>query len=128
ASQTQHRIAVNVREPASLEGDAGAIREALRNLVENAIRHTPPGTDIKVTVGPAGSIVVEDNGPGLVAESIPGLLQPFKKGSTTGQGAGLGLAIVKQAVELHRGHIQIGRSSGGGAKFSLNFGKCADAA
>jgi len=96
-------------------------REALRNLIENAIRHTPPGTEIKVTVGPAGSIVVEDNGPGVTAEAIPDLLQPFKKGSTSNEGAGLGLAIVKQAVELHHGHIEVGRSISGGAKFSLTF-------
>jgi signal transduction histidine kinase len=102
-------------------GDAAAIREALRNLIENAIRHTPSGTDRQVTVGPAGSIVVEDNGPGFGTQEIPDLLQPFKKGRDSGEGAGLGLAIVKQAVDLHHGHIEVGRSTTGGAKFSLTF-------
>ena len=121
ALRTQHHLALQVCEPTCVSGDAAAIREALRNLIENAIRHTPPGTEIKVTVGPAGSIVVEDNGPGVTAEAIPDLLQPFKKGSTSNEGAGLGLAIVKQAVELHHGHIEVGRSISGGAKFSLTF-------
>jgi signal transduction histidine kinase len=121
AMRSHHRLALQVCEPARVAGDAAAIREALRNLIENAIRHTPPGTDIKVTVGPAGSIVVEDNGPGVAAEAIPDLLQPFKKGSASNEGAGLGLAIVKQAVDLHHGQIEVGRSLTGGAKFSLTF-------
>ena len=121
ASRTGHRIDIDVEEPASVEGDAAAIREALRNLIENAIRHTPPGTSVRVRVGPAGSVVVEDSGPGLGGEAAEDLLQPFKKGHASTEGAGLGLAIVKLAVDLHHGVLQIGRSSSGGARFSLNF-------
>jgi signal transduction histidine kinase len=121
ASRTRHRVSLKVCDPACVAGDAVAIREALRNLIENAIRHTPNGTDIQVTVGPAGSIVVEDNGPGFGAQEIPDLLQPFKKGRDSGEGAGLGLAIVKQAVDLHHGRIEVGRSITGGAKFSLTI-------
>jgi signal transduction histidine kinase len=80
AAQTQHRLVLRVCEPAQFAGDASAIREALRNLVENAVRHTPPGTEVQITVGPAGSILVEDNGPGLVGEASSELVQPFKKG------------------------------------------------
>jgi len=120
-SRTGHKLSLKICEPALVAGDAAAIREALRNLVENAIRHTPSGTDIQVTVGPGGSIVVEDNGPGFGSQEIPELLQPFKKGRDSGEGAGLGLAIVKQAVDLHHGHIEVGRSSTGGARFSLTF-------
>jgi signal transduction histidine kinase len=121
ASRTKHRVSLKVCDPACVAGDAAAIREALRNLIENAIRHTPNGTEIQVTVGPAGSIVVEDNGPGFAAHEISDLLQPFKKGRDSGEGAGLGLAIVKQAIDLHHGHIEVGRSSAGGARFSLTF-------
>jgi len=120
-SHTQHQIALTVQEPAAIVGDAIAIREALRNLLENAIRHTPPGTHIAVTAGPAGSIVVEDDGPGLRDDLIPDLLQPFKKGTASSEGAGLGLAIVKQAVDLHEGTLKIGQSASGGAKFQLTF-------
>jgi signal transduction histidine kinase len=120
-SRTQHQIALTVREPAAIVGDAIAIREALRNLLGNAIRHTPPGTHITVAVGPAGSIVVEDDGPGLRDDLIPDLLQPFKKGGASSEGAGLGLAIVKQAVDLHHGTLKIGQSVSGGAKFHLTF-------
>jgi two-component system, OmpR family, sensor histidine kinase QseC len=121
ASQSQHQIAVCVHEPARVIGDSNAIREALRNLLENAVRHTPPGTLINVTAGPGGSIVVEDDGPGLTDDIVPDLLQAFKKGQASTEGAGLGLAIVKQAVDLHGGGLQIGRSASGGARFSLTF-------
>jgi len=121
ASRTRHHVSLKICAPACVAGDAAAIREALRNLIENAIRHTPSGTEIQVTVGPAGSIVVEDNGPGFATHEISDLLQPFKKGRDSGEGAGLGLAIVKQAIDLHHGHIEVGRSSTGGARFSLTF-------
>jgi len=120
AAQTQHRLVLCLHEPTEFAGDASAIQEALRNLIENAVRHTPPGTEVYVEVGPAGSILVEDDGPGLAAEAGT-LLQAFKKGAASGEGAGLGLAIVRQAVELHRGKLEIGRSSRGGAKFALSL-------
>jgi two-component system, OmpR family, sensor histidine kinase QseC len=119
AAGTDHKITVLVNEPARVAGDAAAVRETLRNLIENAIRHTPRGTHISVTAGPAGSIVVEDDGPGLAVDAIPDLLQPFKKGAASSEGAGLGLAIVKQAVDLHEGTLAIGRSALGGARFSV---------
>src|SRR5262249_52026721 len=119
AASTQHQLILKIRQPAQFTGDANAIREVLRNLVENAVRHTPSGTNVHITVGPMGSITVEDEGPGFDPEMAPDLLQPFKKGSSSGDGAGLGLAIVRQAVNLHRGSLQIGRSSHGGARFAL---------
>jgi len=121
AAQTEHRLVLRLCEPTRFVGDANAIREALRNLIENAVRHTPPGTQVHVEVGPAGSILVEDDGPGLATEACTDLLQPFKKGSASGEGSGLGLAIVRQAVELHRGKLEVGRSARGGAKFALSL-------
>ena len=57
ASATDHAIEVKVREPTKIAADAAAIHEALRNLIENSVRHTPPGTRVGVTVGPGGSIM-----------------------------------------------------------------------
>jgi two-component system, OmpR family, sensor histidine kinase TctE len=120
ASQ-HHKIDLRLRDPRKLRGDPVAVREALCNLVENAVKHTPAGTSILVTVGPDRTITVEDSGPGLASETSDQLFQPFRKGNPSTEGAGLGLAIVRQAVELHRGSIQVGRSSLGGAKFKLSF-------
>ena len=84
SAQTQHRLVLRLCEPTRFAGDGSAIREALRNLIENAVRHTPPGTEVYVEVGPAGSILVEDDGPELATEAGT-LLQPFKKGSASGR-------------------------------------------
>jgi two-component system, OmpR family, sensor histidine kinase QseC len=121
AAQTQHQLVLRVCEPARFAGDGRATREALRNLVENAVRHTPPGTEVRITVGPAGSILVEDNGPGLRGDASSELVQPFRKGQESNEGAGLGLAIVRLAVDLHGGKLEIGRSSRGGAKFAVTL-------
>jgi two-component system, OmpR family, sensor histidine kinase QseC len=121
AARTQHAIAVKVREPAEIVGDAVAIREAIRNLIENAVRHTPRGGQIDVSIGPGAAIVVEDDGPGFADEDVADLLQPFKKGVGLDDGSGLGLAIVKQVIDLHQGILEIGRSSRGGAKIVLIF-------
>lgn len=114
-------VQLHVHEPAHVSGDVMAIREAIRNLVDNAVKHTPQGTRIDVTVGPGGRIIVEDSGPGLDPEQVSDLLQPFKKGSDAGEGAGLGLAIVRQAVELHQGSLTVETAAGGGARFILQF-------
>jgi len=121
AATQGHKIDVRLGEPQKLRGDPGAIREALRNLLENAVKHTPAGTSICVTVGPETTVTVEDSGPGLATEIADQLFEPFQKGNTSAEGAGLGLAIVRQAVALHRGSIQVGRSSLGGAMFKLRF-------
>ncbi len=123
-----HTISLAVHEPAYVRGDEMAIREAMRNLIDNAVKHTPPGTNVDISVGPGGRIVVEDSGPGLVQTQVSELLQPFKKGKDASEGAGLGLSIVRQAVELHRGTLTVGPSHQGGARFELNFPDDQDAA
>jgi signal transduction histidine kinase len=120
ARAEQHEIDLNLQESGNVLGDPIAIREAVRNLVENAVRHTPAGTPIRVTVGPDCAITVEDGGPGLPALSWDQLFEPFHKGRRS-QGAGLGLTIVRRAVDLHRGSIEVGRSPLGGAMFHMRL-------
>lgn len=114
-------IDLKVQSPRIFKGDPASIYEALRNLVENAIKHTPPGTKIVITCGPAFSWTIEDNGSGLPEDNVQSLFEPFRSGRINGDGAGLGLAIVKQTMELHGGSIEVGRSSMNGAQFSLRF-------
>jgi len=122
AEAQDHKIDIRLNNPGRLRGDPVAVREALRSLVENAVKHTPAGTSVCVTVGPDSTITVEDSGPGFVSDTSDQLFQPFRKGNASAEGAGLGLTIVRQAVELHRGSIQVGRSSAlGGAMFKLSF-------
>jgi signal transduction histidine kinase len=114
-------INLNVVSPQIFKGDPSSIYEVLRNLLENAIKHTPSGTTINVTCGPGLSWTVEDDGAGLPEDNVQALFEPFHRGRTNGDGAGLGLAIVKQTMDLHNGTIKVGRSSLGGAQFSLRF-------
>jgi signal transduction histidine kinase len=116
-----HEIDLRLQEPGTVRGDPIAMRETIRNLVENAVKHTPAGTPISVTVGSGCTITVEDGGPGLPDQGWNRLFEPFQRGSRSKGGAGLGLTIVRRAVDLHQGSIEVGRSSLGGALFRVRF-------
>lgn len=129
ASARKCTIVMSSSEPQTFEGDPTAIYDALRNLLENAIRHTPQGSTVRITCGPGRIVRVEDSGPGFPSSTTPDLLfEPFIKGDASVDGAGLGLAIVKKAVELHNGTIDVGRSVLGGARVEVCFGGNAVAA
>jgi signal transduction histidine kinase len=121
AMKSEHRIELAVTGPAVLKADRFAIREALRNLIENAVKHTPPGTLVRVQIGPGSTMAVDDAGPGLDLATAHTLLEPFARGSTTSEGAGLGLSIVAQAASLHGAEITITRSDLGGTRFEIRF-------
>jgi len=121
ASAHGHQVNLHLQEAQTVRGDPFAIREAIRNLVENAVKHTPAGTPVSVTVGSGCTITVEDGGPGLPTQIWSRLFQPFQKGSPSTEGAGLGLTIVQRAVDLHRGSIEVGRSRLGGAMFLVRL-------
>jgi signal transduction histidine kinase len=102
-------------------GDPTAIREALRNVLDNALIHTPAEADIHINVGPGGLVTVEDSGSGWTDDNPEAFLQPFTKGGSSSEGAGLGLSIVKQVIDSHDGAIELGQSSLGGALVRLSF-------
>ncbi|WP_088343542.1 MULTISPECIES: HAMP domain-containing sensor histidine kinase [Rhodomicrobium] len=114
-------VEIAVRGEERFMGDLTSIREATRNLIENAIKHTPAGTRILITCGPGFLLRVEDSGGGVPLSPPDALFEPFRKGSASGDGVGLGLAIVKKTVELHKGRINAGRSTLGGACFEIEF-------
>jgi two-component system, OmpR family, sensor histidine kinase QseC len=116
-----HEINLDLQEAGTVRGDPVAMREAIRNLVENAVKHTPADTLISVSVKPGGTITVEDGGPGLPAQGRDQLFEPFNRGSVSTKGVGLGLTIVRRAVDLHHGSIEVGQSPLGGAMFRVRF-------
>lgn len=113
-------IVLTLNDPRPFSGDAWAILEATTNLIENALKHAPPGSTVEVTCGPGRRLTVEDSGPGFGVQA-ESLFEPFRRGETSAEGVGLGLAIVRDAVALHQGTITVGRSLLGGAKLSLLF-------
>jgi signal transduction histidine kinase len=99
-----------------LEVDPVRIGEVLANLLANAVRHTPAGGSVDVTVEPAGTgarFTVADTGQGIDPKDLPHVFDRFMKSADSG-GVGLGLAIAKSLVEAHGGSITAGSRPGAG--------------
>ena len=106
----------------AIAGHREAISRAVRNLVENAIVHTPAGTSVEVMAGPGAVIAVRDHGPGVPVEKRKTVLKRFWRGDRSrGTGSGLGLAIASRIAEAHGGGIEIADARGGGAVIRLRF-------
>lgn len=107
-------------------GASGLVEVALRNLLENATRHTPVGSEILVSIELGGQLVVSDNGPGVPPGFQDRLFRRFSKADTRGFGAGLGLSIVDRVMALHGGEVRLAPSPVG-ARFVLDFSWRGDA-
>jgi signal transduction histidine kinase len=105
-----------------VNGEHDALGRALRNLVENALNHTAPGTTVEIAVDPAGVLRVMDHGPGVPAEERERIFRRFWRRDRRRLGhAGLGLAIVARIAEMHGATVAVTDRAGGGAIFSLRF-------
>ncbi len=97
-------------EGLQVQGVELLLREALVNLIDNALRYAGQGATITVRLRRAGDDVwldVEDNGPGLTPELRERAFERFVRGATTGEGCGLGLAIVREIAERHGGSAEL---------------------
>jgi signal transduction histidine kinase len=103
-----------------VHADLGLIERVLTNLLDNALRHTPRGGEVKITLAPQGQFVdvtVSDSGPGIAPELRDGLfLRPFNIGGARRDG-GLGLRIVHQILQLHGHRVDLLDVAGQGATF-----------
>ncbi len=106
-------------------GDFGLLQQALANLVQNAMRHTPPGTEISITATVGGDellVSVLDNGPGFGTSDPDKLFQKFQRGTgAAAGGSGLGLSIVKGFVEANGGTVEARNLTGGGAQITMHL-------
>jgi len=119
-------LGVAAAQPATVAGDADALRTLLRNLVDNAVRYTPPGGRVDVTVeaGPcAASVTVTDDGPGIPPEERARVFDRFyRRAGTEPPGSGLGLAIVKAIAAAHAATVTLtGGPSGKGLAVTVSF-------
>jgi len=121
-------IRVHAQPAPAVEADAGRLGQVVRNLLENAVTHTPEGGRITVSLRAMDHGVllsVADTGPGIAAEHLPFIFERFYRADpsrtrATG-GAGLGLAIVKQLVEAHGGTVWAENQDSGGARFHVEL-------
>lgn len=109
----------------AVRADAAQIQRVLLNLLNNAIRHTPPGGEIKVSARPRENQVgfrVQDTGSGIPADYLPQIFDRFVQvpGATRG-GAGLGLSLARTIVEAHGGTIQAESEPGRGSAFEFTL-------
>ena len=108
--------------PMLVRGNRHAITDAIRNLVENAVAHSPAGAEVSVTVQRDARLSVADQGCGIAATDRERIFERFWRGKERlGDGAGLGLAIVKEIMHTHGGAVHLDDNPGGGALFTLVF-------
>ena len=113
AEDADHQLVATIAEGVVVSGDQELLTQALANLVENALRHTPPGTYINVRLegsSAAGALLlVEDDGPAVAGADLPRLTDRFYRGerSRTTPGNGLGLSLVNAVAELHGAELSL---------------------
>lgn len=108
--------------------DSDRIRQALLNLLDNALRYSPPGTEITIRLsedGHAACLEVLDQGPGIPEAHLAHLFERFYRAersrSREAGGSGLGLAIVRSIVTLHGGNVSAANRQQGGARFTVRL-------
>lgn len=120
-------LRADVGESLVVAADRERLGQILRNLLTNAVTHTPEGGTVSVATRRDGgvTIAVRDTGPGIAPDHLPRIFDRFyradpSRARATG-GSGLGLAIVKQLVEAHGGVVRAENGPGGGAVFSFTL-------
>ncbi len=120
--ESDHPIELRV-EPVIAEVDGPKIERVVENLIANAVKHTPPGTEIEVWVEPSngGALIgVDDRGAGVAAEDREAIFEAFIRGATAGSsGTGIGLALVARFAALHDGRAWVEDRPDGGASFRV---------
>src|SRR4029077_9290307 len=120
-SRAPHATFVTSLTPTEVRVDPVLLERAVSNLLDNAVKYSPPGAPIEVTVRD-GEVTVSDHGPGVAEEDMPRIFDRFYRAAAARSkpGAGLGLAIVREAAGAHGGRATV-ESSPGGPRFRLSL-------
>ena len=112
---------VGAESPIMINGNTFALEQALRNLVENAIKYSARGSTITIEVSQTPSIRVIDRGRGVPFEEREMIFERFHRADRRSGGSGLGLSIVRRVAEAHGGKVSVEDAPGGGSVFVLSF-------
>ena len=128
AEDKQITVEVTLQARPTVRGSARHLRRILLNLTENAIKYSPQGSLVEVTVGAEGGeavVIVRDHGCGISSTDLPHIFQPFYRADParardTG-GSGLGLAIADQVARAHGGRIEVASQLEAGTTFTVRL-------
>jgi two-component system sensor histidine kinase MprB len=109
-------------EPCIVSGSRNRLARAVGNLLDNAVKWSPPGQPVEVSVR-GGEVTVRDHGPGISEDDLPHVFDRFYRAAAARglPGSGLGLAIVKQVADTHGGSVSADAAPGGGARLRLTL-------
>jgi signal transduction histidine kinase len=126
AEPRQVKFNFDVREPVVVWGDPDRLTQVLDNLLDNAIRHTPPGSTVAVVIQRVGQEIrcaISDEGPGIPEEQLPFIFERFYRVDSARDrhsgGSGLGLAIVHSLVLAHGGRVTVESTLGQGTTLTF---------
>ena len=123
-------LEVEAEAPLLLAADANRLRQVLVNLLENAVKYTPPGGRIRVHAGtreragePWAALAVSDTGPGIAADQLEAIFEPYHRAGDPFEtrGAGLGLSISRGLVRQMDGDIEVSSTPGAGSTFTVRL-------
>lgn len=127
-SGRQHEVVVAAPQPVMVHGDRQALESVVCNLLENAFKYSPPGSQIRVSVSRDGSFAelrVADEGPGIAPDERERIFEKFyrigQEETRSTKGTGLGLFIVKKMVHLHGGTIRVEENRPRGTIFTVRL-------
>jgi two-component system sensor histidine kinase MprB len=117
-------VEVELEEPTVVVGDPERIGRAVSNVLDNAVKYSPPGSVIEVRLA-GGELSVRDHGPGFEERDLPHVFERFYRSDSARAmpGSGLGLSIVRHAAEAHGGTAEVTNAPGGGAVVRVSFGE-----
>jgi heavy metal sensor kinase len=128
AEEKSISLVYQVAEKVEVEGDPARLRQVIANLVDNAIKYTPKGGQVKLHVesgGGRGILEIVDNGVGISAEALPNIFERFYRADLArtrySSGAGLGLSIVKAICAAHDAEIKVFSKEGEGSRFRVEL-------
>ena len=111
-----------------MRGDRHLVARALCNLIDNAVKFSPPGGEVRCNIGRQGvvgsrrlTVAVEDDGPGVPASLRPHLFEPFGRGTESASAIGLGLALVRTVALRHGGGVDYARRNPRGSRFVISL-------
>jgi signal transduction histidine kinase len=105
-----------------VQASLGALETIASNLIDNAIAHSPPGSEIQIRVETPGRLIIDDEGPGIPRECRQRIFERFWRGDwSAAGGSGLGLSIVREIAQKIGAEVAVGENRSGGARFLVSL-------